>query len=779
MGIYHFIGIGGIGMSGLARILLKRGSVVQGSDAKESCVTEALKEAGAAIFYGESTEKIAPPMIVVYGSAIGQHHPERAAAVENGLRLIHRSHLLGELMQGSRPLLVTGTHGKTTTSSLLAHLLLSADLAPSFAVGGMMVGYESNADHGRGEYFVAEADESDGSFLNYPAFGAIITNIERDHLDHWKSEEALVDGFRTFAARVESPEHLFWCADDARVHALALPGTGYGFSKGADLRITRWEQRGWTVHFDCAWRGETYREIVLPLTGVHNVLNGAAVFGLGLSLGIPEADVRQALATFPGVKRRLEKRGEKRGVVVFDDYGHHPTEIEATLKAVRAATAPRRLVAIFQPHRYTRTRDLARDFIPVFKEADLLILTDIYGAGEAPIPGVSAETLFPTLDTAEAYLFSRDGLAAKVAPLLRPHDVVVTMGAGDITALADELLDQEIRPLRLALITGGKSAEHEVAQSSCKVLRMGIRSDLYEILDITIAKNGQWEIGGKARPWAEIVTALSLCDVAFPVLHGAFSEDGMVQGFLETLGIPYTGCDYRTGPVVMDKAWTKRLATTHGLDVAPFLEFTLADWRQDRSGCLAEVLLRLPFPLFVKPVHLGSTIGVCRVTNSSELEAAIETVLTLDLKFIVEVEIMGREMEIGILGSDVPFVSDPAEVVCGEGIYTYEGKYGPNPTPTRLKVALPDAVREAGKAAALAIYRACNCTGLSRIDFFLTPTGRWILNEVNPMPGCTPTSAYPKMMAAEGIALPDLVDRLVIEALSRRRIQDRHLRPPS
>jgi UDP-N-acetylmuramate--alanine ligase len=781
MSKYHFIGIGGIGMSALARILLQKGSKVQGSDLAASYVTEGLKQAGAQVFIEHSASLVSEPMTVIYSSDIRKENPEYQSAEAQKFPLIHRSDLLKTLMEGYKPLLVSGTHGKTTTSALLAHLLMSAGLDPSYAIGGTLVNVQANGGYGKGHYFVAEADESDGSFLNYPAFGAILTNIEQDHMAYWKAEAALIEGFKKFAAQVSSSDHLFWCADDFRLKALDLPGFSYGFAHDADLKIEQWRQNGWSLVFTVTFQGKTYADIVLPLIGEHNVLNGAAVFGMGLVLGLEEAKIRHAFESFLGVKRRMEKKGEKRGVAVYDDYGHHPTEIRATLKAVKAAAGERRVVVAFQPHRYSRTQDCFNDFIGAFEDADALVLTEIYAAREAPIPGVTGEALFAAVQDqsqVNTHFIKRASMADFLSGFLRPHDILVTMGAGDITKLGPEVLEKPVGPFTVAILSGGKSAEHEVAHSSADMLMKGLNPEFYTYKHLKISKTGDWFLGDARLDFSEVAKQLKSCDLCIPVLHGPYCEDGMIQGFLETLGVPYAGCDYRSCALSMDKGWTKHLAVSHAIRVSPFLDFFSYEWEADPEACLKKITEQLPFPLFVKPVHLGSTIGVSRAVDPASLRKAIEEACALDFRFLVEEEIVGQEIQFGFLGNFEVFVSDPGEVTRRAEIHTYDEKYGPNATPTIPKVALPPSVYTEGKKIAERIYRIAGCTGLARIDFFLKPDGTWILNEINPMPGLTPTSAYPKMMSYEGFSMAAIVDKIVIGGLHRHRYQNRHLRIP-
>lgn len=441
---YHFIGIGGIGMSALARILVKKGHSVRGSDRKPSSLLDELQKEGIAIQIGHSADLVKEGSNIVISTAVDEANPELLQARKLGLPILHRSHLLDHLMQGKKPLLVTGTHGKTTTSALLACVLFEAKYDPSFVVGGIVTSLQTNAKAGEGEYFVAEADESDGSFLRTRSFGAIVTNCDYDHLDYWKTSDALKAGFLQFFSQVKQSEHLFWCCDDPVFRTMKLQGRSYGFSPDAYVLINSYSAHPEGIRFDLTIDKKLFADIHLHLWGKHNALNGAAVFALALSLGIPEDVIRIAFRSFQGTKRRLEFKGEINQVALYDDYGHHPTEIRATLQALRGKIGNKRLVVLFQPHRYSRVRDLLDDFCHCFKEADFVILTDIYSSGEAPIPGISTSVLQKQMDNAireKLIYISRPHLSAEAAKLLKPADIVLSLGAGDITFVGDALLN--------------------------------------------------------------------------------------------------------------------------------------------------------------------------------------------------------------------------------------------------------------------------------------------------------------------------------------------------
>lgn len=428
-------------MSGLAQILLQRGWNVSGSDVASSAMTRHLASLGAHISTHHAAENIEHPSMVVYSTAIDVTNPEIQRAKTQGIPLLHRSELLNQLMEGFIPLLVTGTHGKTSTTALLSHLLIESDQDPSYAIGGVVPSLGSHSHHGKGSYFVVEADESDGSCLKYTPFGAIITNVDNDHLDYWKTEEALLHGFKQFGRSVASEEHLFWCGDDPQLRTLGLPGISYGFGSENALRITAAEPTGWGMRFSLNFKDKLYEDIDISLVGMHHVLNATAVFGMGLSLQCSEAQIKAAYKTFHGVNRRLEKKCSFGTVDVYDDYAHHPTEVRVTLDALKKAIGSRSLIVAFQPHRYTRVRDCLSMFASAFDSADRLILTDIYSAGEAPIEGISIERLSEVISKPLDYI-PRHFLAEHLRKELSSFDgdaVLVSMGAGDITRLSEEL----------------------------------------------------------------------------------------------------------------------------------------------------------------------------------------------------------------------------------------------------------------------------------------------------------------------------------------------------
>ncbi len=432
MNRFHLIGIGGIGMSAIARLLLQKGEGVQGSDIRLSPLTKKLEQEGAFIFEGQDEAHIQPGLTVVYSSDISENNPELLQARKLQLPTLHRSRMLEKLLQGKKGLFVCGTHGKTTTSALLAHLLLQGGKDPTFVLGGLLLSSHTNAKMGGGEYFVVEGDESDGSFLVGRPHGAIVTNVEIEHLSYWKNFKKLKEGFQAFVAGVEEKEDLFWCAEDPVLNELSLLGNSYGFCKQADCRCLGYRQEGFSLIFDAYYRGVTYKELQVPLIGRHNVLNALSVFAMGVHLGLAEEAIRCSFASFLGTARRMEKVKEKDGRIFFDDYAHHPTEIRTTLEAFRQAVFPRRVVCIFQPHRYSRVKDLGHLYPDAFYSADVVVMTDIYAAGETPVKNDFFEQMKKKKGV---HYFPYSELKTEVPPLLQKEDAVITLGAGTITDL--------------------------------------------------------------------------------------------------------------------------------------------------------------------------------------------------------------------------------------------------------------------------------------------------------------------------------------------------------
>ena len=441
----HFIGIGGAGMSGLARIALSHGITVSGSDAKDSSVVIALSALGATVATSHDAANIDGADLVVYSTAISASNPERARAAELKIPTLTRAAALAVLMSESKSVAVAGTHGKTTTSSMLAVALQACAADPSFAIGGTITASGSNAHRGTGEIFVAEADESDGSFTEYHPFAAIVTNVEHDHVDYFPTPESVAQAFRDFAATIKSQGFLTYCADDAGAVALAsttknVQLISYGTSDGADLHIDQIELMTMGSSARAVWNGKTVGHIELQVPGHHNLLNAAGVLATGLTLGFGAAELLTGLATFRGTGRRFELIGTVHGVRVVDDYGHHPTEIQVTLEAARRYAADGRLIVIFQPHRFSRTQAFASAFAAVLDTADRAIVLEVYAASEKPIDGVTSKLITRQMKNGE-YIPNFVEVTDSVIEMAQPGDVIMTLGAGDVSSLAPIIVD--------------------------------------------------------------------------------------------------------------------------------------------------------------------------------------------------------------------------------------------------------------------------------------------------------------------------------------------------
>lgn len=454
LGPIHFVGIGGIGMSGIAEVLLTLGYRVQGSDSKKSKITDRLETLGATVFEGQRAENVAGAGVVVISTAIKKGNPELEEARLRGLPIVRRAEMLAELMRLKSNIAIAGTHGKTTTTTMVATLLDAGGLDPTVINGGVIHAYGSNARAGAGEWMVVEADESDGSFNRLPADIAIVTNIDPEHMEHWGSFDALRQAFTNFASSVPFYGLAVCCTDHPEVQALVGRLTDrrvvtFGFNAQADVRAMNLTYAKGIAHFDIALQGEAVDGTVpmiegctLPMPGDHNVSNCLAAVAVARHLGIKKSEIREALAKFGGVGRRFTRVGEVGGVTIIDDYGHHPVEIAAVLKAARQASTGR-VIAVHQPHRYSRLSNLFEDFCTCFNEADVVAIADVYSAGEEPIAGASRDDLVAGLIAhghrhARAIL-SEDDLERLVREQARPGDMVVCLGAGTISAWANAL----------------------------------------------------------------------------------------------------------------------------------------------------------------------------------------------------------------------------------------------------------------------------------------------------------------------------------------------------
>ncbi|PZT77358.1 MULTISPECIES: UDP-N-acetylmuramate--L-alanine ligase [unclassified Streptomyces] len=449
----HFIGIGGAGMSGIAKILAQRGAKVAGSDAKESPTADALRALGATVHIGHAAAHLADDAsCVVVSSAIRADNPELVRAAELSVPVVHRSDALASLMGGLRSLAVAGTHGKTTTTSMLAVALGELGLDPSYAIGGDLAGPGTNAAHGEGDIFVAEADESDRSFQKYDPDVAIVLNVELDHHANYASMDEIHESFETFAGKIVPGGTLVVSADQSGAAELtrrvretlpALTVVTYGEAEDADVRVHKITPRGLTSEVTLVLGGK-FLTFTVSVPGRHYALNAVAALAAGIALGIPAHNLASALGKYTGVKRRLQLKGEAAGVQVIDSYAHHPTEMTADLEAMRGAASEARLLVVFQPHLFSRTRELGTEMGQALALADASVVLDIYPAREDPVPGVTSALIIDAATAAGAdvtAVHDKAEVPAVVAGMAKPGDLVLTMGAGDVTDLGPRILD--------------------------------------------------------------------------------------------------------------------------------------------------------------------------------------------------------------------------------------------------------------------------------------------------------------------------------------------------
>ncbi len=487
----HFVGIGGAGMSGIAEVLLKLGYRVTGSDLVKSGVAARLEELGAAVFEGHQGKNIAGADVIVISTAVSKSNPEVKAAQKQGIPVIPRIEMLAEIARLKYTIAISGTHGKTTTTSLVAQILKACDLDPTVVVGGRLKAVGTGGILGRGDYLVAEADESDGSFLKLSPAITVVTNIDNDHLDYYKTEARLREAFIEFANRIPFYGISFLCAEDVGVKRI-LPfltrrHATYGFKSSHDFQATDLVLSEFGSKFDVVSKGQRLGAVRLPLAGEHNVLNALSAVAIGLHLGLSFDKISAALSKFEGVGRRIEYKGAPNNVVVVDDYGHHPTEIKATLSAIRNKWKGKRLVVLFQPHRFSRTQLLYKDFGQVLSAADTLYLMPVYPAGEKPIRGDTSKLIAQAVKKKDVALWDGEASFKKLQNDLKPGDVFLTLGAGDVWKIGERLI-------KLSTSLAPKLA-HAFPSLSSRIKA-----------EEPLSRHCTWGIGGPAEVYVEVLS---------------------------------------------------------------------------------------------------------------------------------------------------------------------------------------------------------------------------------------------------------------------------------
>lgn len=778
---FHLIGIGGAGMSALARLLHAQGGSVSGSDVVETPTLNSLRERGIHAYSPHDPVQMGAPDWIVVSDAVHPDNPEVIEAVRHNLPIWRRSQLMGWLLHNHRVIAVSGTHGKSTTTAMIARILEQAGYDPLVLIGADTAypdPWQGNVRLGQGEWAVVEACEAYESFLDlYPEI-ALITNIDPDHLDFHGAYDHLLQSFEKFLHQVKPGGAHILGGDNRgaqlliqRVQQYAGQKTrtltyGLGTHNEVQAQITERTpaMTAFTLYAPLLLNTESQPRFQLPYPGDHNVQNALGAIAVGFTLSIPIETLQSALTQFHGIKRRQEIVGEAGGITVVDDYAHHPVEIHSTLNALRQRFPNRRIVFLYQPHMYSRTRDHLKDFIESLGRADFVVITDIYPAREKPIPGVSASLIAEGLLERESpptlYIPVKEQIPTRIASYLKPNDVVVTMGAGDIDRIAPKLVNLlegrgQVRRLKIAVLMGGDSPERDVSLLSgmrvCEALDPARYIAIPVDPALTSPKEGFWSL-------KELLTQ-DPPDLAFIALHGQHGEDGAIQGVLEMLGIPYTGSGVLASALAMNKYASKIIFREVGLNTPPALMAQDSDW----STC-EYIQQHLSLPLIVKPNQGGSTLGTTRVFDWEQLPRALRKALVYDQSALVESFIEGVEVSVPVLGSRDPIALPPVEIAPKTGYYDFQAKYVPGMTEEIVPARLPEEILELLKTTAVTAHRALGCRGVSRVDIIVHGHLPFVL-EVNTVPGLTPTSLLPRSAEAIGISFPGLIERIIQDAL--------------
>ena len=764
----HFVGIGGAGMSPLAKILLQLGYTVSGSDTGDSPLIGELARLGAHVWTdGQHAEHVRGADAIVVSTAIPYDNPEVIAAWDLRIPKLHRSDINAALVNEYDGIAVAGSHGKTTTTSMIGVTLDHVGASPTIIVGGEVPDLGTNAKRGTSRYLVSEADESDGSFLKLRPHIAVVTNVEDDHMDHYGTMEKIIAAFRQFIEQVDTDGAAVLCFENANLRNIARETkrcvVSYAIDYEADYRASDIETRGSLISFTVHERGAEMGRISLNIPGRHNVLNALACIAVARLVGVEFPAIRAALAQFHGAKRRFQTKGKERGVWVVDDYAHHPTEISVTLAAARQ-TNPERLICVFQPHRYSRTQLLREEFGRCFADADLLLLTDIYAAGEAPIPGISGETVMEEVakQTGQdaVYLPDRADLERYLAQQVRAGDLVITMGAGNILEVGEALVAQlragtagtagitESDAHPIVVVMGGPSSEAEVSRRSGGAILQALLSKGYPAVGMEL----------NPATFAEEIQALHPA-IVFNALHGKYGEDGILQGTLDMLGIPYTGSGVRAAALTMDKITAKRVLAAEGIPTPRCMSFYASERTEHTPQ---EIRAAFSLPLVVKAPEQGSSIGVYIVAADKELVPALDAAFTYGDEVLVEEYIEGRELSVVVWGSPAAAEVMPIiEIEVPSGRYDYESKYTPGGVTHLVPAPISAECRREVEQLARRAYAACGCNGLARVDLLLSAENQPYVIELNAVPGMTETSLVPDAARAVGIDFPELCEKIL------------------
>ena len=757
---FHFIGIGGAGMSALAKILIESGYEISGSDCAASSNTEMLKKLGAKIFIGHDANNISNDIeAIVYSSAIPQDNPELVKAAELKIPKLHRSDINAMLVNSKKGIAVAGSHGKTTTTSMIGFVLHCAGVDPSFVIGGESADLGTSAILGKSDYLVSEADESDGSFIKLKPAIAVVTNIEDDHLDHYGTVEKIRAAFKIFLENITEGGVAVLCFDNENLREIAgeiqRKVISYGIDNAADFTAKNIYSGVNGVSFDTFKGEKLLGRVQLAIHGRHNVLNALAAIATAAEVGVEFSKIVDALGKFHGAKRRFQTKGNIKSIWIVDDYAHHPTEIAATLKAARE-TNPRRVICVFQPHRYTRTKLLLKEFGTAFKDADLLVLTDIYSAGEEKIAGVDGESILKEVlanskEKEISYIPEREKIAEYLLDNVVTGDLVITMGAGDIYKTGEEfieLLKQQRQRSKIVVVMGGTSTEAEVSRRTGKAIADALKSKNYNVETMEL----------NPKTFAADISN-SNCGIVFNAVHGLYGEDGQLQGTLDMLGIKYTGSGVLAASLTMDKVATKRMLTFANITTPKFAVYRIADKNETLAKTVKE---KFGLPVVIKAANQGSSIGVEIVEKAEDISPAIENSFKYGDEILVEEFIKGRELTVAVCGNEDNAQALPViEITTTTGRYDYETKYKKGASTHICPAEISDDLTEKVQEAAVNAFKVCKCAGVARVDVMLSEENIPYVIEVNSVPGMTETSLVPDAARAAGIEFPELCEKIL------------------
>lgn len=755
---FHFVGIGGAGMSTLAKILIEKGYEISGSDCAESANVEMLKNLGAKIFVGHDTKNISSEIdAIVYSSAIPPENPELVKAAELKIPKLHRSDINAMLVNSQKGIAVAGSHGKTTTTSMIGYVLKHSGADPTVIIGGESLDLGTGAILGKSEYVVSEADESDGSFVKLKPTIAVVTNVEDDHLDHYGTVEKIRAAFKIFLENLTEDGVAVLCFDSEPLREIAATlkrkVVSYAIDNDADFMAKNIYTGVDGVSFDVFQGEKLLGRIKLAVHGHHNVLNALGTLATALEVGISFNKISNALSGFHGAKRRFQAKAKIRNIWIVDDYGHHPTEIATTLKAAHELN-PRRVVCVFQPHRYTRTKLLLKEFATAFTAADLLVLTDIYSAGEEKIAGISGESILEEVlatNKEVSYIPEREKIVDYLIDNVTAGDLVITMGAGDIYKTGEELiekLNQQRKQSKIVVVMGGTSTEAEVSRRTGKAIADALKSKNYNVETMELNP------GNFA---SEIQN--SNCGIVFNAIHGLYGEDGLIQGTLEMLNIPYTGSGVLAAAITMDKVTTKKMFAFANVATPKFEVYRIADKDETLAGKIEK---KFGLPVVIKAANQGSSIGVEIVEKAEDISPAVENSFKYGDEILVEEFISGRELTVAVYGNEDEARALPViEITTTTGRYDYETKYKKGASTHICPAELSDELTIKVQELAVSAFKVCKCAGVARVDIMLSAENIPYAIEVNSVPGMTETSLVPDAARAAGMEFPELCEKIL------------------